>query len=263
MDMDGAMCTRWWRVALIAGLLGLIEPSSSRGDLPDLWTYASEPYPSWVEDESTKHALFLLFQNLAAALKDQLHQTWRRCWPSRRSSKTPTTSSITGSSTPTTHAPATGRASCAPRTPTSPIWSYGTNACLGHCRPGSGPHQPADLANTISGPIPDSIGRLRMLEILDMSSNKLNGTIPSSLGNLKNLNNLALQNNVISGHIPHSVGRLVMLDTLDMSNNRLTGTILSSFGHLKNLNYLGLQNNAICNKTTSFIISMLFLSWIT
>lgn len=51
MDMDGAMCTRWWRVALIAGLLGLIEPSSSRGDLPDLWTYASEPYPSWVEDE--------------------------------------------------------------------------------------------------------------------------------------------------------------------------------------------------------------------
>jgi hypothetical protein len=42
--------------------------------------------------------------------------------------------------------------------------------------------------NTISGPIPNSTGRLRMLQILNMSSNKLNGTIPSSLGNLKNLN---------------------------------------------------------------------------
>ncbi|CAN6340742.1 unnamed protein product [Urochloa humidicola] len=43
------MCTRWWRVALIAILLGLIEPSSSRGDIPD--PQPSEVYQSWVKYE--------------------------------------------------------------------------------------------------------------------------------------------------------------------------------------------------------------------
>jgi hypothetical protein len=76
MDIDGAMCTRWRLVALITGLLllGLIEPSSSRGNVPDpdLWPCASKN-PSWVEDESTKAALSpsSFFQNLAAALKDR------------------------------------------------------------------------------------------------------------------------------------------------------------------------------------------------
>ena len=44
--------------------------------------------------------------------------------------------------------------------------------------------------NAISGPIPDSIGKLEMLETLDLSNNKFEGGIPSSLGALTNLNYL-------------------------------------------------------------------------
>ena len=42
--------------------------------------------------------------------------------------------------------------------------------------------------NAISGTIPSTIGRLGMLQTLDMSDNHLTGSIPTSLGDLKNLN---------------------------------------------------------------------------
>lgn len=44
--------------------------------------------------------------------------------------------------------------------------------------------------NAISGTIPSTIGRLGMLQTLDMSDNHLTGSIPTSLGDLKNLNYL-------------------------------------------------------------------------
>lgn len=44
--------------------------------------------------------------------------------------------------------------------------------------------------NAISGPIPDSIGKLEKLQTLDLSNNKFDGGIPTSLGGLKNLNYL-------------------------------------------------------------------------
>jgi Leucine-rich repeat (LRR) protein len=44
--------------------------------------------------------------------------------------------------------------------------------------------------NAISGPIPNSIGKLEKLLTLDLSNNTFSGEIPSSLGELKNLNYL-------------------------------------------------------------------------
>jgi hypothetical protein len=41
--------------------------------------------------------------------------------------------------------------------------------------------------NSISGPIPDTIGGLPLLQRLDLSGNQFNGTIPRTLGDLRDL----------------------------------------------------------------------------
>ncbi|RVX04386.1 Protein NSP-interacting kinase 3 [Vitis vinifera] len=62
--------------------------------------------------------------------------------------------------------------------------------------------------NAISGPIPDSIGKLEKLETLDLSHNKFDGGIPSSLGGLKKLNYLRLNNNSLTGPCPESLSQV-------------------------------------------------------
>lgn len=44
--------------------------------------------------------------------------------------------------------------------------------------------------NAIFGPIPDSLGTLGMLSVIDLAHNRLTGSIPTSLGNLMNVSEM-------------------------------------------------------------------------
>ncbi|GFP83926.1 putative receptor-like protein kinase at3g47110 [Phtheirospermum japonicum] len=54
----------------------------------------------------------------------------------------------------------------------------------------------------LSGPVPDTLGSIRGLEILDLSSNQLSGSIPFDLQNLQSLQFLNLSFNSLEGEIP-------------------------------------------------------------
>ncbi|KAG0531752.1 hypothetical protein BDA96_04G049200 [Sorghum bicolor] len=79
--------------------------------------------------------------------------------------------------------------------------------------------------NNFTGVIPQEIGQLKSLAVLNFSSNGLSGEIPLELCNLTNLQVLDLSNNHLSGTIPSALNNLHFLSTLNISYNNLEGPI--------------------------------------
>ena len=90
--------------------------------------------------------------------------------------------------------------------------------------------------NAFSGTIPNDIGLLTHLRIMNFKSNRLTGTIPSSLGLLSSLVVFDVSNNALSGPIPESMPQLTGLTYFDISYNNVNGTIPSLFTQFENMN---------------------------
>merc|ERR1712195_170326 len=90
--------------------------------------------------------------------------------------------------------------------------------------------------NKLSGKIPDSIGKLERMAVLDLGDNSFTGTIPDSIGELKVLTNLTItRSKELTGSIPDSIGQCEKLVALELYDNGLTGSIPDSIGKLKAL----------------------------
>ncbi|KAJ7968205.1 Receptor-like protein [Quillaja saponaria] len=84
---------------------------------------------------------------------------------------------------------------------------------------------------------------------IDISSNKFEGEIPNSIGHLRGLNLLNLSNNMFVGSIPPSLGSLAKLESLDMSQNKLFGQIPQELAQLTFLEFF----NVSCNNLSGHI----------
>ncbi|KAL8499255.1 hypothetical protein ACS0TY_022294 [Phlomoides rotata] len=95
-----------------------------------------------------------------------------------------------------------------------------------------------------SGPIPESIGNITAISIIDLSCNSIQGTIPPRLFNHPSLGGagLDLSFNRLTGRI----GKLnsTYLFDLDLSSNRLNIELESFYNH-SNINYLKLSDNTV------------------
>uniref|UniRef100_A0A2N9EQD2 non-specific serine/threonine protein kinase n=1 Tax=Fagus sylvatica TaxID=28930 RepID=A0A2N9EQD2_FAGSY len=100
-------------------------------------------------------------------------------------------------------------------------------------------------SNNISGPIPEELGLLQHVWILQLLDNNLSGPIPASIGKMSALANLRLEQNQLSGPIPTTFGNLTKLDTLFLFQNNLTGSIPTTIGNLTKLNTLVLSLNKL------------------
>ncbi|KAL7224449.1 hypothetical protein ACSBR1_025827 [Camellia fascicularis] len=100
--------------------------------------------------------------------------------------------------------------------------------------------------NKFSGEIPNVIGKLYALRLLNLSHNNLVGNIPSSLGNLCSLESLDLSSNQLSGKIPSQLISLTFLGVLNFSENHLEGCIPrgNQFETFDNSSYN--ENLALC-----------------
>ena len=79
--------------------------------------------------------------------------------------------------------------------------------------------------NKFFGEIPDSVGNLEGLIVLNLSCNKFMSHIPSSLGNIIALESLDLSQNSLFGEIPQQLTSLTFLEYLNLSQNQLFGQI--------------------------------------
>ncbi|KAG2303186.1 hypothetical protein Bca52824_031837 [Brassica carinata] len=79
--------------------------------------------------------------------------------------------------------------------------------------------------NKFTGRIPNSIGLLKKLILVNFSRNAFTGSIPSSLANLTNLEALDLSHNKLSGNIPRDLANLSFLSYVDFSHNLLQGPV--------------------------------------
>ncbi|CAL5432222.1 unnamed protein product [Camellia sinensis] len=99
--------------------------------------------------------------------------------------------------------------------------------------------------NNISGEIPSSIRNLSRLGVLDLSTNMIEGSIPISLGNCTNLQQIYLDYNHLTGAIPYQIFGLSSLISLSLNQNYLTGLLPQEVGNLKNLGGLYVSKNKL------------------
>ncbi|XP_016494068.2 receptor like protein 22-like [Nicotiana tabacum] len=80
-------------------------------------------------------------------------------------------------------------------------------------------------SNNFVGDIPETVGDLKSLYLLNISHNNLTGQIPPAFGNLKQLGSLDLSFNKLDGNIPEKLASLTFLSFLNLSYNELVGMI--------------------------------------
>ena len=100
------------------------------------------------------------------------------------------------------------------------------------------------LGNDLRGQIPDEIGDMATLDLLDLAFNWLEGAIPSDLGEIETLSELYLQSNQLSGQIPAELGNLP-LRLLYLDENKLEGTIPLELTNLSQLIRLHISWNQL------------------
>ncbi|XP_023552755.1 receptor protein kinase-like protein At4g34220 [Cucurbita pepo subsp. pepo] len=98
-------------------------------------------------------------------------------------------------------------------------------------------------ASQLLGSIPDELGRIEHLRLLDLSGNFFNGSLPVSIFNASELQILSLSNNVISGELPADIGGLRSLQVLNLSDNAFAGKVPGNLTALKNLTVVSLRSN--------------------
>ncbi|OAY75742.1 putative LRR receptor-like serine/threonine-protein kinase [Ananas comosus] len=100
--------------------------------------------------------------------------------------------------------------------------------------------------NSLTGPIPASLGRLPRLKSLILKHNQLSGRIPSTVFNMSSVTHLSFTANNLSGPLvtDHNTNFTIpLLEFFSVESNQLNGTVPHCFLQCQNLQVLSLSTN--------------------
>ncbi|KAJ0102143.1 hypothetical protein Patl1_04095 [Pistacia atlantica] len=130
-----------------------------------------------------------------------------------------------------------------------------------------------DLSQTnFSGKLPDTIGNLIYLNVLNLSSvpwyfhmrdlsfNKFKGPIPTLFWNCTEITSLDLSGNNFTGEVATSLSKLSQLKSLNLSGNNFEGKFPDVFGNLSKLTDLDLSLNNFSGQLPSSAFNLSQLS---
>jgi len=127
-------------------------------------------------------------------------------------------------------------------------WLSPTSECLWNgikCYPHSAEILEISLENrNLKGTLPNEIGHLSSLKVLNLASNQLKGRL-FSVEKLKNLETLNLRNNQIQDQLPQDFNSLTNLQMIDLSLNKFMGSLSPSIGNLPFLTSINLSQNQL------------------
>ncbi|KAI9192637.1 hypothetical protein LWI28_025814 [Acer negundo] len=98
-------------------------------------------------------------------------------------------------------------------------------------------------SNNLTGTMPSTVGGLERLQRFRVDDNKIEGLIPKELCSLQQLGEISFRNNEINGPIPECISNLSLLQKLVLSSNRLNSSIPVTLWDLENLLFLNLSSN--------------------
>jgi Leucine-rich repeat (LRR) protein len=104
--------------------------------------------------------------------------------------------------------------------------------------------------NKFMGLLPDSLGSLKQLTVLDLSHNNLSGTFPSTMANLTSLQQLDMESNDLTGPFPAQlIWSFQNLQLVNFANNKFNQSLdlMNTASELNTsvLEVLSLVNNSI------------------
>lgn len=104
--------------------------------------------------------------------------------------------------------------------------------------------------------LPQSIGELSQLELINLYHSGLSGDIPNEIGHLQNLKELVLDENDLNGELPQSIFDLSKLKVLRLGqNHRLTGSI-DSILKFKEIEFIGISQTQLSGKIDERIFGL-------
>lgn len=101
------------------------------------------------------------------------------------------------------------------------------------------------LANSQFASVPQALGSLTNLRVLDLQGNQLRGNFPTVLFSLRQLQELNLASNQLDGTLPQGISALSQLRLLNLGSNRFSGAISTGITRLSRLQELYLFSNTL------------------